>query len=220
MPLGVSIFILFPYHWTSQALVYSPQQCVSVSVQSVMKSWNMKVVLKAVLTTLWSLLHGFLSLLLWCCGWNLSDSSASISSASLCDRREKDWYVVVFTVHTALEGWKYICFFPHSHCSLVYNMLSGRIPPIRSLWKLLCQSSGLIKCIYFLIHFTCWGKSTGAHGIFIHLPQEVLFSHCAQNIAISALLCADWPVPILREFMSHLKSSGALNKTTACGYII
>ncbi len=56
--------------------------------------------------------------------------------------------------------------------------------------------------------------------MFIHLPQEVLFSHCAQNPAVSALLYADWPVPILREFMSHLKCSGALNKTTASGYII
>lgn len=33
--------------------------------------------------------------------------------------------------------------------SLVYNMLSRWIPPIRSLWKLLSQSSGLIKCIFF-----------------------------------------------------------------------
>lgn len=158
MPLGVSIFILFPYHWTSQALVYSPQQCVSVSVQSVMKSWNMKVVLKAVLTTLWSLLHGFLSL----CSDAVVETSLTAQLQSL-----QPHYVTggrkidMLLCSLYIQHWRAGNIFVSpslSHCSLVYNMLSGRIPPIRSLWKLLCQSSGLIKCIYFLIHFTCWGK--------------------------------------------------------------
>lgn len=79
-----------------------------------------------------------------------------------------------------------------SHCSLVYNMISGRIPPMRSLWKLLCQSSDLIKCIFFLIHFSCWEKSTGAHRIFIHLPLStgsIIQSLCTESSNFSFILC-------------------------------
>lgn len=58
----------------------------------------------------------------------------------------------------------------HSRAHWYNNILSWRIPPIRSLWKLLSQSPGLIKCI-FLNPFFCIGD-INRDTLYIYSPSS------------------------------------------------
>lgn len=193
---------------------YSTASCFTINITFFMKSWNMEVILKAVLTTFWCLLHGFPLFFCSVAVVETSDSGASISSASyVMGRRKIDVLLCSLYIQHRRGGNIFVSFSLslHNRVHWYNNLLSWQISPVRSLWKLRSQSPGLIKCTVFN-PFLILGKSTETLNIYSPSSEhrKVLFSHYAQNPAMSALDYADWPIHSFKRVYVPFKCTVAL----------